>query len=129
MEKCGEATSCRFGRALARFKNCEKGTQRRRGRGGLRGGFCDNTTACCCLVLLLLSQRQLPSASVFDHKKAETRRSQRSQRRDAEKNTSGMSFALAIALSFEAIGQSSSSSVLAQKLIEMRRQCIIINEE
>ena len=40
-----------------------------------------------------------------------------------------MSFALAIALSFEAIGQSSSSSVLAQKLIEMRRQCIIINEE
>ena len=53
-----------------------EGTQRRRGRrgrGGLRGGFCDNTTACRCLVLLLLSQRQLPSASVFDHEKAETR--------------------------------------------------------
>ena len=35
---------------------------------GLRGGIDDNTTACRCLVLLLLSQRQLPSASVFDPK-------------------------------------------------------------
>ena len=32
------------------------------------GGIDDNTTACRCLVLLLLSQRQLPSASVFDPK-------------------------------------------------------------
>ena len=44
-------------------------TQRTQGlRGGLRGGIDDNTTACRCLVLLLLSQRQLPSASVFDPK-------------------------------------------------------------
>ena len=34
----------------------------------MRGGIDDNTTACRCLVLLLLSQRQLPSASVFDPK-------------------------------------------------------------
>jgi hypothetical protein len=40
-----------------------------------------------------------------------------------------MRFALTIALSFEAIWQISSTSVLAQKLIEMRRRCIIINEE
>ena len=50
-------------------------------------------------------------------------------RRDAEaaevaelwrrKNTSGMSFALDIALSFEAIWQNSSTSVLAQKTIKM----------
>ena len=45
----------------------------------------------------------------------------RPQSCDAIKYTSGMSFALAIALSFEAIGQISSSSVLAKKLIKMRR--------
>ncbi len=53
-------------------------------------------------------------------------------RRDAEdaevaeqchrRNTSGMNFALAIALSFEAIWQTSSTSVLAQKSNEMRRR-------
>ena len=49
-------------------------TQRTQGlRGGLYGGIDDNTTACRCLVLLLLSQRQLPSASVFAHKKAKIR--------------------------------------------------------
>ena len=34
----------------------------------------DNTIACRCQFLLLLSQRQLPSASVLDHEKAEARR-------------------------------------------------------
>jgi hypothetical protein len=66
-------------------------------------------------------------------------RSAKKGRRDAEvaevaepccrKNTSGMSIAFTIALSIEAIWQISSASVYAQKLIEMRRRCIIINEE
>ena len=73
-------------RAIACFKSAKKGrcdawlewwlkvrkrdaeTRRTQRTQGLRGGFCDNTTACRCLVLLLLSQRQLPSASVFDPK-------------------------------------------------------------
>ena len=49
------------------------------------------------------------------------RRDAEAQSCDAIKYTSGMSFALAIALSFEAIRQTSSSSVLAKKLIKMRR--------
>ena len=72
VEEYGEATSSRFACGSTLHK-CEKGTQRRKGRrgrrglrGGLYGGVDDNTTACRCLVLLLLSQRQLPSASVFD---------------------------------------------------------------
>ena len=74
-------------------------------------------------------ERQSVYRDARDADGTQRRGGRRGRRAVTPKNTSGMSFALDIALSFEAIWQNSSTSVLAQKLIKMRRRCIIINEE
>ena len=63
-------------RALARFKSAKKGRRDAEDAADAEAcvvGSVITLPLVVALVLLLLSQRQLPSASVFDHEKAETR--------------------------------------------------------